>query len=195
MNEYAPRSEAPYHAPEAAAERSHAEQTAESAPLAGHEDAPNAESARLEAIRSRLEQVATSTQETPLPDSERASVSAADRPWYAERTLKAHTLQRSLQYVRAGRPGPERAFSRLIHQPAVRTVSEVASKTAGRPFSLLLGGICAFIGSLVFFYMTQHIGLSYNYLLWSLFFFGGLAVGLVIELLLVLLRRVFRPSV
>jgi hypothetical protein len=86
----------------------------------------------------------------------------------------------------------ERGLSKLIHQPAVRAVSEVGAKTVSRPSGLLGGGLLAFLGSSTYLFMTKYIGFRYNYLVFLLLFVGGFVLGLVLELLVRLVRP--RPA-
>jgi len=71
----------------------------------------------------------------------------------------------------------------------VRITSEAASKTISRPSGLLGGGLMAFAGSLVYLYLAKHIGFRYNYLLFTLLFVGGFAVGLCLEVIIWLVSR------
>jgi hypothetical protein len=78
---------------------------------------------------------------------------------------------------------PTRTFSRLVHQPVVRTISAVADKTVSRPSGLLGGGLVAFMGTSAYLYLANHIGFSYNYLVFLLLLAAGFALGLALELL------------
>jgi len=97
--------------------------------------------------------------------------------------LKKSSLRRELKQVRRHLPKVDQLGSKIIHQPAVRVVSEASAKTITRPSGLLGGGIAAFIGSGLYYYFSKHIGVKYNYLMFALFFIGGFAIGLVVELL------------
>lgn len=108
---------------------------------------------------------------------------------YVNKELKEQTFKRSMTRVRKQLSTPSRAFSKVIHQPAVDAVSRVGGKTVARPSGLLMGGIFAFIGSSFFLIMAKHYGFRYNYLMFVLFFAGGFAVGLVVEMLLFVFRR------
>lgn len=90
---------------------------------------------------------------------------------------------RELSRVQRQLPARDRTLSRVIHQPVVRAVSEAAAGTISRPSGLLGGGIVAFIGSAAYLYFTHHVGVPYNYVVFSLLFVGGFAFGLVLELI------------
>lgn len=145
-------------------------------------------SQQLESIRQHIEATATRTQETRQKQSEQFNPGSASRvPAYIDRNMKLTGLKRNLARTQSSLPLPQRTFSRIIHNPVIRTVSETGSKTIARPSGLLGGGICAFAGSGLLFYLAKHIGFRYNYLFASLLFIGGFGIGLVIELILRLL--------
>lgn len=105
------------------------------------------------------------------------------------RELKDETLKRTLKQVRTKLSAPSRAFSRVVHQPAVDAVSQAASKTVARPSGFLGGSILAFVGSSAFLWVARHYGFSYNYLIFVLFFAGGFVIGMFLELLWFAVRR------
>lgn len=98
------------------------------------------------------------------------------------RELKKITLNRELKTVRMKLPLTDKVLSRVIHQPAISTISEASSKSLARPSGLLGGGILAFAGSLGYLYFTRYVGVTYNYLIFIMLFILGFVVGLVIEL-------------
>lgn len=105
------------------------------------------------------------------------------------RDLKDIKYKRTLQSVRKGLSVPEKALSRVIHNPVVDAVSTAAEKTVARPSGLLVGSIFAFLGSSVFLYIAKHYGYQYNFLLFALLFIAGFGLGLVLELVFRLLKK------
>jgi hypothetical protein len=100
-----------------------------------------------------------------------------------QRQLKANAYRRTLQKVRTHLKPREKALSKFIHQPGIETLSEAGAKTAARPSGLLGGGLAALIGSGTLLYMSKHYGFRYNFFVFVLFFVGGFAAGVIIELL------------
>jgi hypothetical protein len=96
--------------------------------------------------------------------------------------LRKETLKKELTHVRKNLSKPDRLGSKVIHQPLIRSISEASSKTLTRPSGLLGGGLVAFIGSGLYYYLSKHMGFTYNYLLFVLFFVAGFIVGLILEL-------------
>jgi hypothetical protein len=108
---------------------------------------------------------------------------------FVTQELKQQTWNRGITRIRKHLSTPSRAFSKVIHQPVVDSVSRVSEKTVARPSGLLTGAICAFIGSSAFLWIARHYGFTYNYFLFVLFFAGGFIVGLIIEAFMSLLRK------
>jgi hypothetical protein len=119
-----------------------------------------------------------------LQASEKAS--QAMEPRRINRELKQITLRRELQQIQRKLPLPQRALSKVIHQPVVRAASAVAGQTISRPSGLLGGGLVAFLGTSGYLYLARHIGFTYNYLVFLLLLAGGFLLGLVLELLVYL---------
>lgn len=91
------------------------------------------------------------------------------------------TLRHELNKIRHKLPAADRALSKVIHQPVVRITSEYVGKTVSRPSGLLGGGLVALVGTSVYLYLANHIGFTYNYGVFLVLFFGGFALGLLIE--------------
>jgi hypothetical protein len=137
----------------------------------------------IEAVKQNVEAAVESKSENPFEELQNAERAARlpTAPLTINPELKANALNNELRHIRRQLPKPERALSKVIHQPVVRAVSEGASKTVTRPSGLLGGGIVAFIGTSSYVYFTHHIGVTYNYLLFVLFFVGGFILGLLLE--------------
>lgn len=140
---------------------------------------------RIDQIRLEALQEARPAEEMIIAQQEQAPDAA---PSLVGRDLKEIKYKRTLQGVRKHLNVPEKALSSFIHNPVVDAVSEAAEATIARPSGLLSGSMFAFLGSSTFLYIAKHYGYEYNYLLMALFFFGGFAIGLVIELILRTLR-------
>jgi hypothetical protein len=138
-----------------------------------------------EARKKALEHAKSSSETTSL--AERAPDKAS--PAFVNHDLKVIARNRLLKQVRENLPKNQRVFSHIIHHPVVDNISELTGKTIGRPSGLLAGGICALLGSSTFLYIAKHYGYRYNFLLWVIFFVGGFIVGLILEAVVALFRR------
>lgn len=100
-----------------------------------------------------------------------------------QQSMKNRTYKRELTKIQTKLSKPDKAFSKIIHNKTVETISNVGAQTLARPSGLLGGSIFAFIGSLLTYYMARHYGFRYNYLVMFLLFAVGFAAGAAIELL------------
>jgi len=102
---------------------------------------------------------------------------------HVNRELKSITLSRELTAIRRRLSAPQKALSKVIHQPVISAVSEPLGKTVSRPSGLLGGGLVAFIGTSAYLYLAKSAGMRYNYFIFLGLFAGGFVVGLLLELL------------
>lgn len=161
--------------------------TAEQAePLRPGEKIQNVEQARS-SVEHSLEKSARANPIEALNSAERAGQPASRQQ--ISRELRQVSLQRELTDIRRQLSAPQRALSRLIHQPSVKVVSDAAGRTVSRPSGLLGGGLVAFIGSTGYLWLAHHTGFRYNYLVWLALLAGGFAVGVALEGLVWLATR------
>ena len=146
---------------------------------------PEQQAEQLETARAALQEIAPPKERLALPVDDKPQ---DNQPLYIDRTVKKIQFKQSMKQVRRELSVPEKVLSTFAHQPIIKAVSEASAKTVSRPSGLLGGGFFAFVGSLAYLYFTKHIGLTYNYLLLIVFFGGGFALGIVLELVSHLLR-------
>jgi hypothetical protein len=140
-----------------------------------------------EKARAVVHETASNPQPLALPVDDNPQ---DNQPLYLDKTVKKLRMKQSLASVRRELTPAERALSKVIHQPAVKAVSEVSAKTVTRSSGLLGGGVVAFLGSSGYLYLARHIGFRYNYLVFTLLFVGGFFLGLLLELVV----RAVRPK-
>lgn len=140
---------------------------------------------QLEHAKHEIERHAKSKEDTKVENGTHRN----EQPLYVNHELKNIALQRTLSRVRRHLSAPNKVLSKVIHQPAIQSVSEAGAKTFARPSGLLFGSITALLGSSLALYVAKHYGLHYNYVLVLALFVAGFAVGLVLEFGLWLLRR------
>jgi hypothetical protein len=138
----------------------------------------------LAEARAEIERSAESARENPVEQLKKAEKAEAQpEETHVNRELKGITLRRELQQIRRKESAPQRALSRVIHQPVIRVVSEAAGKTVSRPSGLLGGGLVALLGTSGYLFYAKHMGFEYNYFVFTALFIGGFAVGIGLELL------------
>lgn len=139
---------------------------------------PEQQSELLQEARHEIQELAAPKERLALPVDEKP---ADNQPLFIDKAVKALKFKQTMKQVRSQLPAGQRALSKLVHQPVVQKVSEVSAKTVTRPSGLLGGGLLAFAGSAVYFYLAKHVGFQYNYLIFVLFFVGGFFAGIVLE--------------
>lgn len=106
-----------------------------------------------------------------------------DAPIKISRHDKDRAYKQTIGLVQAGLPKASRSFSRLIHQPVVARVSEVAEKTVARPSAILGAGITATVGLAIMLFFARRYGFSLSGSEFILLLAVGWAVGLGVDLI------------
>lgn len=152
-----------------------------------HETAQHEQQDKLKASRESVEHLAKSSEDLGKFDvgSERNNTQTPP----PTRELQAMARDRLLRSIRRKLPAPQRALSKFVHAKPVEAVSAVSEKTIARPYGLLGGGLSAFIGSALTFYMAKHYGFKYNLFLFFTFFVAGYIIATVIEAIVKLTQR------
>lgn len=145
----------------------------------------------LERIRAKTAQEALGAAETRRP----AETAEVDSPaqTFVNRELKAMAYARTMTRVRKQLSPVSQLFSRIVHQPAVNALSEVGAKTVGRPSGIIGGGLAAFVGTSIYYYLTKHYGYEYKFSVFLILLAGGFVVGWAAELLLHFFKFRRRP--
>lgn len=109
--------------------------------------------------------------------------SQAPKQTYVSKSLEKLGIDRELFTIRRRLNKPQRAASKVIHQPVVRVVSQVAGGSVSRPSGILGGGILAFLGTSSYLYLAKHYGFEYNAGVFVVLFLSGFILGLLAEVL------------
>jgi len=117
-------------------------------------------------------------------DSKKTNETINKKP---SKELKEIILNNELKHIQSRLSNVDKTGSRLIHLKGFRTLNELSSKTISRPFGLLGGGIAAFLGSLIYYFYSNHIGMKYNYFMIVVFFVSGYLAGLITEAIIKML--------
>jgi gas vesicle protein len=143
---------------------------------------------RAENARNEIESQAALSKETAGVLAEKSDADTTEVRWWSSE-LKSQTLDRTLSRVRRRLSKPERSFSKVVHQKTVETVSDATGKTIARPSGILVGSICAFIGSLIAYLVARRVGGELSSSIGLVFFVGGFVLGIVGESLIFLFRK------
>ncbi|HYH36555.1 MAG TPA: hypothetical protein VD706_03585 [Candidatus Saccharimonadales bacterium] len=140
----------------------------------------------LKEARDKVHETAQAEKKQANPVEAMQAAEKAARPspsLHVNRELRNITLNRELTAIRRHLSAPQRGFSKIIHQPVIRAVSEPLGKTVSRPSGLLGGGLVAFIGTSGYLFIAQRSGMQYRYSVFLALFAGGFILGLLLELL------------
>jgi preprotein translocase subunit SecF len=144
------------------------------------------ETHNVEAIRENVEQAEAAVTPVELETDKPKEDVELPPP---NKTLKAQALNQTLKQTRQKMSKPQKAFSKVIHQPQVDAISNITGKTIARPSGLFFGGFFALIGSVLYLFLSHHYHFTYKYIAFSLFFIGGFIIGLIVEFLGKMFKR------
>jgi hypothetical protein len=140
----------------------------------------------LQKIREKIELKAPAEVRKSYTEKEHQSHS---HPVIINKQLKDMAFSRSMTRTRKKLSRSSRAFSKIIHVPAIDKSSEFVGKTIARPSGMLTGAFLAFIGTSALLWITRYYGYTYNYLMVIMLFVGGMILGLGLEALYKLVRK------
>ncbi len=149
-----------------------------------HEHHEADSSAKIEALKQKAEREAVSKHKVQVD---------AKEPIHSQtiinRELKLLTLKRTLSRLRRHLSGPEKVFSKIIHQPAVDKVSRAGEKTIARPYGILAAGVTALLGSSILLLTAKHYGFRYNLSVFFILLATGYLGGTFLEVLVRALNK------
>lgn len=133
----------------------------------------------LEVINERLEKARANKE--PVTVDHQSETRASESPVTASQTFTANSVKQTTRRMQKKLSKPQKAFSKVIHQPVVEALSDVGEKTIARPSGLLVGGLFSVLSSLVILYICRHYGYEYNFLVGLLGLAGGFVLGVLLE--------------
>jgi hypothetical protein len=140
----------------------------------------------IEAIQDRIEKAALDKEQIQIEKSENT---ASQSPVQFGTAFGKNAAKQTIKRTQKKLAPPERAFSKVIHQPVVEALSNVGEKTIARPSGLLAGGLFSVLSSLAILYVCRHYGYEYNFMVGLAGFVGGFALGVLIEGIVKLIKR------
>lgn len=150
------------------------------------EDMPSQELLEASA-REEIKETAETINSSSLPSELNESEDYTYQARRIDNQLQAIVKNREIKHIQSKENFLERHLSQVIHNPVISRISEPASKTISRPSGMLGGGIVAFLGTFLYYFLARRIGFSYNYSLLVLLFVGGFILGLILEIIYALI--------
>lgn len=108
-------------------------------------------------------------------------------PPISPRAKRKEAYDHTMSEVRGHLTPASRAFSKVIHNPAVETVSEAAGKTVARPNAVLGGSMTAFFVVLAVFLIARHYGYPLSGSETILAFAAGWVLGIIFDYMRVMI--------
>ena len=167
-------------------DRAHYEQTEANKNQSNNSESPNHGSEQsIDKILDKVHQEAKSANSLKHNQLESKAVSDNNNPSVGPISvgadLRKRSLKSNLKKIQKELPAPQKAFSKIVHQPIINEVSEVVGNTAARANSLLGGGLFSVLASALLLTACRYYGYRYNYLIGMVAFVGGFFLGLAIE--------------
>ncbi|HWT39733.1 MAG TPA: hypothetical protein VN081_00425 [Dongiaceae bacterium] len=114
-----------------------------------------AEKARVEALEQAVSvEKGSAEKQRKQP----AASPARRRHGVVSKKQKDASFKQNMKHIQAELPAGQRAFSKVIHNPAVEKTSEVIGSTVARPNAILAGAIVAFFAVLAVYLIAKHYG-------------------------------------
>lgn len=109
---------------------------------------------RTESARQEVERVtAEHERHEPIKDTPNNQEKAVDTKVARDKAYQSIMLQ-----TRSEMSAPNRSFSKVVHNPIVEKISDVASTTIARPNAILSGAVLAFVLTLVIYSVAKMNG-------------------------------------
>ena len=99
----------------------------------------------------------------------------------ATKTQKQAEYKKTLKSIQKEMNPAERTFSKVIHNPVVEAVSEVAGKTVARPAALLAGSLSALVLTSIIYAVAKYYGYTLSGFEWVATFLIGWLIGLIVD--------------
>lgn len=127
--------------------------------------------------------------------SNSSETSQGSHQLYWDKNLKLSAFNKTMNIVRHRLSPREKKLSKIVHNTKVETVSTVAEKTIARPIGILVGSAISFIGSLIIILVAHRGGFEIRFSLFAILFVIGYGIGMLVEVLLFLTKRLKNRSI
>jgi hypothetical protein len=145
-----------------------------------------------EQAEHKQEHIETTAEHEARETAEHEARSVEDyRPAAQEGKKEAHSFtgeynrdksyKETMHHIERELSGPERVFSKIIHNKTVETVSDTIGSTVARPNAMLAGSVCAFILVLALYLIARYQGFSLTGFETIGAFIVGWIVGVLID--------------
>lgn len=130
-----------------------------------------------DSVRHEIEQIKVEHEKQPEKE---IAYSSSERPANTKRS-RQKAYKTILKQTQDELSTPARAFSKVIHNPAVEKVSEAFSATVARPNAVLAGAACSFLLTLGVYLIARMNGYPLSGTETIATFIGGWGLGLIFD--------------
>lgn len=146
---------------------------------------PDTRAERANEAHLRASKEALSTKEhQPAANQENETTG----PAMASKTRLSQSFDKTMQHTRTQMSAPARAFSKIIHAPAVEKVSDLLGSTVARPDAVLSGSVTALLLTLALYLTARYMGFELPGSVTVAAFVVGWLLGVVFDILRGMLR-------
>lgn len=154
----------------------------------GAEQSPERQQEALDAALRDAHEASVSVERPAHEAGAQASATHVVRP-AATRRARAKAYKDIVRHTQNELPPVSRAFSKVIHQPAVEKTSAAVGATVARPNAILFGALFAFLISGAVYVIAKHYGYGLSGFEAIGAFIIGWAVGMLVDVFRLALRR------
>ena len=141
------------------------------------ENSPSRSHSETESIRHEVHEQAIAGAEMHKPASE----ARQHQPIGYTKKDKAHAFETTMHHARDKMNTSEKLLSKIIHQPAVEKISDIAGATVTRPSGIAGATIASFIGLASVYGIARFVGFSLSGSEMPLLLLVGFVMGLLCE--------------
>lgn len=145
----------------------------------GAEDAPEKVERAIEQAKAEANKEAISGREVNKGEHKAKHT----EPTIITSASRKESYNHTMKQIQSEMSAPARAFSKVIHNPAVERISDTVGNTVARPDAILSGSLFAFVLVLALYLMARHYGFALSGFETIAAFVIGWGLGIIFDLI------------
>lgn len=102
---------------------------------------------------------------------------------------KKQAYKKEIKKVQSQLPRGSRAFSKVVHNPVIETISDATAKTIFRPSALIGGSITGLVLGLIIYLVARYYGYPISTMTLVLLLIVGAVLGVIVELIVGMFKK------
>ena len=102
---------------------------------------------------------------------------------------KRQAYKKEIKKVQSQLPRGSRAFSKVVHNPVIETISDATAKTIFRPSALIGGSITGLVLGLIIYLVARYYGYPISTMTLVLLLIVGAILGVIVELIVGMFKK------